>query len=103
QRTGKQFHIRRARGAAGHEEHLDLRLKLNHLMVGPRRPGTTTSLTRTAILPGTSLARARASCEENSSRTMKPDSRRNSPKARPRTVSSSASKIVALSPRAEAV
>ena len=31
QRTGRQFHIRRALGVAGHKEHLDFRLKLNDL------------------------------------------------------------------------
>ena len=29
QRTGRQFHIRQALGVAGHEEHLNFRLKLN--------------------------------------------------------------------------
>jgi hypothetical protein len=81
QRTGRQFHIRRALGVAGHEEHLDFRLQLNHLVARARGPGTTTSLTRTAIRPGYSLARARTCCEKNASRTMKPDSRRSSPMA----------------------
>jgi len=32
QRTGRQFHIRQALDVAGHEEHLDFRLKPNDLV-----------------------------------------------------------------------